>query len=84
MTVRLVAATAAASIAALGVFAGTAAADPPTGTNAQGCVGAIVSAAAHFWASQPGPGGLGTAAKDLGVNVGKEIQAAATVACGKH
>jgi hypothetical protein len=65
-------------------FAGTAAADPPTGSNAQGCVGAIVSNAAHFWAGQPGPGGLGTAAKELGVNVGEEVQVAAALVCGKH
>ncbi len=66
------------------VFAGTAAADPPAGTNAQGCVGEIVSNAAHYWAGQPGPGGLGTVAHDLGVNLGQAIQNAATVVCGKH
>jgi len=82
MKVRLLAAGA-ASIGML-AFAGTAAADPPIGTNAQGCVGEIVSNAAHFWAGQPGPGGLGTIAHDLGVNLGQAIQDAATFACGKH
>jgi hypothetical protein len=82
MKARLLAATA-VGMGAL-AFVGTAAADPPTGTNAEGCVGEIVSNAAHIYASQPGPGGLGTAAKSLGVNVGEAIQAAAASACGKH
>ncbi len=82
MKVRLFAACA-ASIGML-AFAGTAAADPPAGTNAQGCVGAILSNAAHFWAGQPGPGGLGTIAHELGVNLGEAVQSAAASACGKH
>lgn len=82
MKARLLAAVAAA--VAMLAFAGPAAADPPTGTNAQGCVGQIVSNAAHIWAAQPGPGGLGTAAHTLGVNLGEAIQSAATYACGKH
>jgi hypothetical protein len=83
MTVRLLAATAA--LVAAGAFAGTAAADPPTGTNANGCVGALVSNAAHFWASDDSvKGGFGAQAKALNVNPGDAIQAAATAICGKH
>ena len=56
---------------------------PPIPSNAQGCVGAIVSTATHGWQLSTHDG-LGGAANDLGVNVGKSIQAAATTACGKH
>jgi predicted heme/steroid binding protein len=56
---------------------------PPIPSNAQGCVGAIVSSATHSW-QQTTHQGLGGAAKDLGVNVGKSIQEAATGFCGKH
>lgn len=84
MTIRLFVATTLA-FATAGLFAGAAAADPPTGTKAQGCVGAIVSNAAHYWAAEDSiKGGLGAAAKEFNVNLGEAIQQAATFACGKH
>lgn len=85
ITVRLTAATAAAAVVALGAFAGTAAAAPPNTSNANGCVGAIISSFAHIYTNDDTvKGGLGAEAKALGVNVGESIQAAATAACGKH
>ena len=56
---------------------------PPLPSNGKGCVGGIVSTAAHFW-QQTTDQGLGDVAHDTGQNVGKAIQAAATTVCGKH
>ena len=64
------------------VPAAPAAGSPPLPTGANGCVGGIVSTAAHSWHDLGSS--LGQAGKALDQNVGKAIQAASTVACGKH
>jgi hypothetical protein len=76
---------AAAALVGAATLAGTAAADPPAGTNAQGCVGGLVSNAAHFWTLDTTvKGGFGAEAHALGVTPGSAIQAAATAVCDKH
>lgn len=74
--------SAVAAMIAAGALASGAAADPGNGN---GCVGGLVSNAAHLWnADDSVKGGFGAQAKFLDVNPGDAIQQAATVICDKH
>jgi hypothetical protein len=56
---------------------------PPIPSNAQSCVGSVVSTTAHG-SQQVLDQGLGTYLHNLGQNPGQDIQRYATNVCGKH